>query len=58
LKLAAEPEATNTEENNITEQMQGSAEVKSHTTEPVDEPQEIIVETPPEEVQSSFRLSL
>ncbi len=51
IELAAEPEAINTEENNIAEQMQDSVEMKSDTTEPVEEPEEIVEETPPEEVQ-------
>lgn len=51
IEMAAEPIAINTEENNIAEQTQDSAEVKSDTTEPVDEPEEMVEETPPEEVQ-------
>lgn len=51
VELAAEPEAINTEENNIAEQMQDSVEMKSDTTEPVEKPEEIVEETPPEEVQ-------
>ncbi|MCD4512138.1 energy transducer TonB [Brucella pseudogrignonensis] len=51
IEMAAEPEAINTEENNIAEQTQDSAEVKSDTTEPVEEPEEMVEKTPPEEIQ-------
>lgn len=51
IEMAAEPEAINTEENNIAEQMQDSVEMKSDTTEPVEQPEEIVEETPPEETQ-------
>lgn len=51
IEMAAEPEAINTEENNIAEQMQDSVEMQSDTTEPVEKPEEIVEETPPEEVQ-------
>lgn len=51
IEMAAEPVAINTEENNFAEQTQDSAEVKSDMTEPVDEPEEMVEQTPPEEVQ-------
>lgn len=48
IEMAAEPEAINTEENNIAEQTQDSAEVKSDTTEPVEEPEEMVEKITPE----------
>lgn len=44
IEFAAEPEAVNTEMNEISEQVQDSLEQKSDVTEPVEEPQEPVEE--------------
>ncbi|MBN8932490.1 MAG: energy transducer TonB [Rhizobium pusense] len=44
VELAPEPEAINTEANEISEQMENSQEVKSETVEPVEQPEEPVEE--------------
>ncbi|MDH6269606.1 protein TonB [Rhizobium sp. SG_E_25_P2] len=49
IELAAEPQAINTEMNEISEQMEHSQEVKSDTAEPVEQPQEIVEPPTPQD---------
>jgi periplasmic protein TonB len=51
VELAPEPEAINTEMNEISEQIENSLEVNSDTVEPVEQPEEIIEQPTPEEIQ-------
>lgn len=51
VELAAEPEAINTDANEISEQAENSQEVKSDTVEPVEQPEEIVEQPTPEEIQ-------
>lgn len=51
IELAAEPEAINTEMNEISEQMDNSLEMKSDMVEPVEEPEETVEQPTPEEIQ-------
>ncbi|MCD4512177.1 energy transducer TonB [Brucella pseudogrignonensis] len=51
VELAPEPEAINTEMNEISEQMANSLEVNSETIEPIEQPEEIVEQPTPEEVQ-------
>jgi periplasmic protein TonB len=52
IELAAEPEAINTETNEIAEQMQDSAEVQSETVEPVEQPPEAVQQPTAQEIPS------
>ncbi|EXL01665.1 energy transducer TonB [Brucella anthropi] len=52
IELAAEPEAINTETNEISEQMENALEMKSETVEPVEQPEEIVEQPTPEETES------
>ncbi|KAB2707177.1 energy transducer TonB family protein [Brucella intermedia] len=51
VELAAEPEAINTDANEISEQAENSQEIKSDTVEPVEQPEEIVEQPTPEEIQ-------
>jgi protein TonB len=51
IEMAVEPEAINTEEKQIAEEMQESAEVKSDTVEPIEKPEEMVEQPTPEEIQ-------
>lgn len=51
VELAPEPEAINTEMNEISEQMENSLEVNSETIEPVEQPEEIFEQPNPDEIQ-------
>lgn len=51
VELAPEPEAINTEMNEISDEMENSLEVNSETIEPVEQPEEIIKQPTPEEIQ-------
>lgn len=51
VELAPEPEAINTETNEISEQMENSLEVNSETVEPVEQPEEIVEQSTPDEIQ-------
>ncbi len=51
VELAPEPEAINTEMNEISDEMENSLEVNSETIEPVEQPEEIVEQPTPEEIQ-------
>lgn len=51
VELAPEPEAINTEMNEISDEMENSLEVNSETIEPVEQPEEIIEQPTSEEIQ-------
>lgn len=51
VELAPEPEAINTEMDEISEQMENSLEVNSETIEPVEQPEEIVEQPTAEEIQ-------
>ncbi|KAB2678479.1 cell envelope integrity protein TolA [Brucella pseudintermedia] len=51
IELAAEPEAINTDANEISEQMENSLEMKSDTVEPVEQPEELVEQPTPAEIQ-------
>jgi protein TonB len=51
IEMAAEPEAINTEANEISEQMKNSQEVNSDTVEPVEQPEEIVEQSTPDDIQ-------